>query len=327
MSEKDLYNVLGVARTATSDELKKAYRKLARQYHPDVNKAPDAGAKFTEVQEAYDVLSDEKKRRYYDQFGVVPGSAAAEAGSAGQGPRTPWGSGQRVRADQVDMDADELGSMFETFFGGGRSRDPFGGGPFAGAGAGGGGRTASGGSARSRAQRAPEPEPLEHELFLTFLGAARGGTEELKLNLEGKSRTIEINIPAGVRDGQQLRMRKGAGDRDLVLNIRVGGHPLFRREEGNDLSLDLNLTISEAILGATVSVPTLDGEVELRVPPGASSGAKLRLRGKGIQPAKAEAGDLYAVIRVLVPKPELLSESEKETIREIGLKQGNVRVQ
>ncbi|MBL8875665.1 MAG: DnaJ domain-containing protein [Phycisphaerae bacterium] len=321
MSDKDLYSVLGVARTATNDELKKAYRKLARQYHPDVNKAPDASAKFTQVQEAYDVLSDEKKRRYYDQFGVVPGSAAAEAGTAGQGPRTPWEGGQRVRADQVEMDPEELGSMFETFFGGGRSRDPFGGSPFGSGGA----RSGGGGSARSRAQRAPEPEPLEHELFLTFLGAARGGTEELKLNLEGKSRTIEVNIPAGVRDGQQLRMRQGAGDRDLVLNIRVGGHPLFRREEGNDLSLDLNLTIAEATLGASVSVPTLDGEVELRVPPGASSGAKLRLRGKGIQPAKGDAGDLYAVVRVLVPKPDLLSEAEKQVIREIGLKQGNVR--
>lgn len=320
MSDKDLYSVLGVARGASDDEIKKAYRKLARQYHPDVNKSPDAGAKFSQVQEAYDVLSDEKKRRYYDQFGVVPGSAAAEAGTAGAGPRTPWEGGQRVRVDQMDMDPEELGSMFETFFGGRRGQDPFGGGPF-----GGGSRAGSGRSARAGSQRAVEPEPLEHELFLTFMGAARGGTEDLKLNFDGRARTIEVNIPAGVRDRQQLRMRKGAGDRDLVLNIRVGGHPVFRREEGNDLSLELALTISEAILGATVSVPTLDGSVELRVPPGTSSGAKLRLRGKGIQPAKGEPGDLYATVRVLVPKADLLSEPEKQVIRDIGAKQGNVR--
>jgi len=322
MSEKDLYSVLGVAKSASGDEIKKAYRKLARQFHPDVNKAPDAGAKFTQVQEAYDILSDEKKRRYYDQFGVVPGSAAADAGTPGQGPRTPWEGGQRVRADQVEMDPDEIGSMFESFFGGGRSRDPFGGSPFGG----GGGAASTGGRGnKGRAQRVVEPEPLEHDLFLTFMGAARGGTEDLKLNLDGKARTIEVNIPAGVRDRQQLRMRKGAGDRDLVLNIRVGGHPVFRREDGNDLSLDLGLSISEAILGATVNVQTLDGTVEMRIPPGTSSGAKLRLRGKGIQPAKGEAGDLYAVVRVLVPKPELLSEEEKQAVREIGIKQGNVR--
>ncbi|MGH7244366.1 MAG: DnaJ C-terminal domain-containing protein [Phycisphaerales bacterium] len=323
MSEKDLYSVLGVAKTASDDEIKKAYRKLARQYHPDVNKAPDAGAKFTEAQEAYDILSDEKKRRYYDQFGVVPGSAAADAGTPGHGPRTPWEGGQRVRADQMDMDPEELGSMFETFFGGGRARDPFGGSPFGGGG--GGGNAAGGRGARGRAQRTVEPEPLEHDLFLTFLGAAKGGAEELKLNFDGKARTIEVNIPAGVRDKQQLRMRKGAGDRDLVLNIRVGGHPTFRREDGNDISLELNLSVSDAILGATVSVPTLDSAVELRVPPGTSSGAKLRLRGKGIQPAKGDAGDLYAIVRVLVPKPDLLSDAEKQAIREIGAKQGNVR--
>ncbi|MBL8885685.1 MAG: DnaJ domain-containing protein [Phycisphaerales bacterium] len=320
MSEKDLYSVLGVAKSASVDELKKAYRTLARKYHPDVNKAPDAAAKFTQVQEAYDVLSDEKKRRYYDQFGVVPGSAAADAGTAGHGPRTPWEGGQRVRADQMDMDQEEIGSMFESFFGGGRARDPFGGSPFGSTGGAAGPR-----GSRARSQRVVEPEPLEHDLFLTFMGAARGGTEDLKLNLDGKARTIEVNIPAGVRDKQQLRMRKGAGDRDLVLNIRVGGHPVFRREDGNDLSLDLALSVSEAILGATVSVQTLDGTVEMRIPPGTSSGAKLRLRGKGIQPAKGDAGDLYAVIRVLVPKPEALTDEEKQVISEIGRKQGNVR--
>lgn len=323
MSDKDLYSVLGIQRTASADEIKKAYRKLAREYHPDVNKAADAPAKFTRVQEAYDVLSDEKKRKYYDQFGVVPGSAAAEAGTAGSGPRTPWGAGgPNAHGQDVEIDGEELSSMFESFFGGGRARDPFGGSPF------GGGSARAGGAGRGKAraqQRPVEPEAIEHELFLTFLGAARGGTEELKLNIDGKTRTIEVNVPAGVRDRQQLRVRGGGGDRDLVINIRVGNHPVFRREEGNDLSLELALTIGEAILGSPVSVPTLDGEVELRIPPGTSSGAKLRLRGKGIAPAKGDAGDLYVVVKVVVPKPDTLSQSEKQTIREIGERQGNVR--
>ena len=317
MSEKDLYSVLGVSRSASVDEIKKAYRKLARQYHPDVNKAADAPAKFTQVQEAYDVLSDEKKRKYYDQFGVVPGSAVADAGTPGHGPATPWGAGPHVRAENIDIAPEELGSMFESFFGGSRGRDPFGGGPF--------NASARGGRSKGPGTRGPSLPPLEHELFLTFLGAARGGKEEIKLNIEGKARTIEVNIPPGVRDGQQLRVRNGAGDRDLVINIRVGGHPVFRREEGNDLSLDLALSISEAVLGGTVPVPTLDGEVELRIPPGTSGGAKLRLRGKGINPGKGEPGDLYAVVRVVVPRPESLSEPERDAIREIGERQGDVR--
>ncbi|HEX8878226.1 MAG TPA: DnaJ C-terminal domain-containing protein [Phycisphaerales bacterium] len=319
MSEKDLYNILGVARSASADEIKKAYRALARKLHPDVNKAPDAATEFAKVQEAYDVLSDEKKKRYYDQFGVAPGSAASEAGAGPHaGPRgwNPGGfGGQNVRVEGMDLDPEEIGSMFESFFGRGGS-DPFTRGPFA------GGR---GGTRASAAQRARVPEPLEHELLISFMTSATGGKEDVRLVTDDKPRTIEVHIPAGVRDGQQLRVRKGAGDRDVVITVKVGEHPRFRRGDGNDVLVDLPLNIAEATLGLTVPVPTLDGEVELTVPPGTGSGAKLRLRGRGIKPASGVAGDLYAVVKIVTPKPATLSAAEVATLRAIGAKQGDVR--
>jgi curved DNA-binding protein len=324
MSEKDLYSTLGVSRTASQDEIKKAYRALARRLHPDVNKAANAATEFAKVQEAYDVLSDEKKKRYYDQFGVAPGSAASEAGAGPHaGPHagahagwSPGGfGGQNVRVEGMDLDPEEIGSMFESFFGRGGS-DPFARGPFAGS------RPSGRASA---AQRARSPEPVEHEVLISFMTAATGGKEDVRLVTDDKPRTIEVNIPAGVRDGQQLRVRKGAGDRDVVITVKVGEHPRFRRGDGNDLLVDLPLNLAEASLGATVPVPTLGGEVELTIPPGTSSGAKLRLRGKGIEPVSGTPGDLYAVIKVVTPKPATLSAAEVATLRAIGAKQGDVR--
>ncbi|MBY0114283.1 MAG: DnaJ domain-containing protein [Phycisphaerales bacterium] len=326
MSEKDLYSILGVSHTASQDEIKKAYRALARKLHPDVNKAPNAATEFGKVQEAYDVLSDEKKRRYYDQFGVAPGSAASEAGSAGS--QGPWGAGggmgggggrgSNVRVEGLDLDPEEIGSMFESFFGRG-GNDPFARGPFPGGRAG----TRAGSQAGHRTARAVEP--LEHELFVSFMTAALGGKEDVRIVVDDKPRTIEVNIPAGVREGQQLRVRKGAGERDVVITVKVGEHPTFRRGEGNDLLVDLALNFGEAALGATVPVPTLDGAVELTVPPATSSASKLRLRGKGIKPASGNAGDLYVVIKIIAPKPATLSAAEVATLRAIGAKQGDVR--
>lgn len=320
MNEKDLYSILGVSRSASADEIKKAYRGLARKLHPDVNKASNAATEFAKVQEAYDVLSDEKKKRYYDQFGVAPGSAASEAGAGPHGGvHAGWGpggfGGQNVRVEGMDLDPEEIGSMFESFFGRGGS-DPFARGPFT------GGRP---GARASAAQRARAPEPLEHEVLISFMTAATGGKEDVRLVTDDKPRTIEVDIPAGVRDGQQLRVRKGAGERDVVITVKVGEHPRFRRGDGNDVLVDLPLNLAEATLGATVPVPTLDGEVELTVPPGTPSGAKLRLRGKGIKPASGTPGDLFAVIKIVTPKPATLSAAEVATLRAIGAKQGDVR--
>ena len=320
MNEKDLYSILGVSRSASADEIKKAYRGLARKLHPDVNKAANAAAEFGKVQEAYDVLSDEKKKRYYDQFGVAPGSAASVAGAGPNGSgHAGWGpggfGGQNVRVDGMDLDPEEIGSMFESFFGRSGS-DPFARGPFA------GGRP---GGRASAAQRARTPEPLEHEVLISFMTAAIGGKEDVRLVTDDKPRTIEVNIPAGVREGQQLRVRKGAGERDVVITVKVGEHPRFRRGDANDVLVDLPLNLAEATLGATVPVPTLDGDVELTVPPGTPSGAKLRLRGKGIKPASGTPGDLFAVIKIVTPKPATLSAAEVATLRAIGAKQGDVR--
>jgi curved DNA-binding protein len=328
MAKRDYYDALGVSRSATADEIKTAYRKLARKLHPDVNKAPDAQARFTEVQNAYDALSDPQKRKAYDQFGEagVSGSGAAAAAAAnaaggGAGPHFRWSSAGGPGVSSQEFDAEELGSMFEAFFGG---QQGFGsvGGP--------GGR--SGRSSRSRPQgRARHSEPLTHDLNVTFMTAAMGGTEKLRLSDGEKTRTIEVKIPPGVSEGAHLRVKGAAPEgADLILTIHVGEHPLFRRSlpgEGTqyDLVLDLPLTIGEATLGTTLTVPTLEGSVELKIPPGTSSGRKLRLRGRGIRPQSGEPGDLYVIAKVVVPDPSTLDDSEKETLRKISERQPNPR--
>lgn len=312
MSKRNFYDVLGVEKTASADEIRKAYRKLARQYHPDVNKAKDATAKFNEVQEAYDVLSDDQKRKAYDRMG----DRYAEGGRAqpGGGPHYTWTNVGGPGGGEVDFDMEDLGSMFETLFGGQRS-----GGPFA-------GQSRPRGGARGRAA----PTEVHHQVEISFLTAAVGGTERLKVSQNGKARTVEVNIPPGVNPGAQLRMRGAGPDgSDLILTIKVGEHPLFRRGDGAelgrglDLYLDLPLTIAEATLGTQVSVPTLTDAVELTVPSGTASGRKLRLRGRGIKDAEGRHGDLYAVIKIVPPSAEALSENDRhhlEAISKLGPK-------
>jgi DnaJ-class molecular chaperone len=253
MATRDYYEVLGVARGATSDEIKAAYRKLARKYHPDVNKAADAEKRFAEVQAAYDVLSDEKKRKLYDQFG----HAGAAAGGEG-----PWGSGGAGPAG-FNVDVEDLGSMFETFFGAGAGES------------GGGFRTARGQRAGPRRPRAAPA--AEIELPISFRTAARGGLERVRLTIGGRDTSLEVKIPPAVEEGARLRVR-GVEGHEVLLRVRVGGHPVFRRGDGPnsgkglDLYLDLPLTLAEATLGAKVAAPTLAGTVELVVPPAPGAG-------------------------------------------------------
>jgi curved DNA-binding protein len=189
------------------------------------------------------------------------------------------------------------------------------------------------GGARARARRSgprvrtesEEQRVFEHELLVPFMVAAKGGTERLKLSVDGKTRTIDVTIPRGIRDGARLRVRAGDDAPDVILRVKVGEHPLFRRTEarpsddtGLDLYLELPLTIAEATLGANVTVPTLDGSVELTIPPGTASGRKLRLRGRGIEDAKGAKGDLYAVIRIVPPEGRALSDDEAATLRRIA---------
>lgn len=308
-AKRDYYEVLGVARDADEDAIKSAYRKLARKFHPDVNKEADAAKKFNEVQQAYDVLSDAAKRKLYDQYG----HAGVESGAAaGGGPRARWSASQAGPGQgfDSDFDSEDLGSMFEAFFGG---RGPGRAGP------------------RSSRARAHQPqEEVRHQITISFMTAARGGVENVRVTTDGRARTIEVKIPAGTPDGANMRVRGGAsgddGGADLILTIKVGAHPLFRRGEGAelgkglDLYLDLPLTLAEASLGTTVSVPTLEGKVELSVPPGTGSGKKLRLKGRGIKDSAGRQGDLYAIIQVVFPAVSALTPEERDMLRSIASK-------
>lgn len=321
--ERDYYETLGVSRSATADEIRSAYRKLARRYHPDVNKDADAAARFNEVQEAYEVLSDPAKRQRYDQFGRAGAHVGAGEGGFGRGGGGPGGrahySWSNVGGDSGDFnfDPEELGSMFDAFFGG---RGGAGAGAATGAAQRGGGRGAAGPGRASR-----KPAPIEHEITVTFETAARGGRETLRLSAGGEEKVIDVTIPRAVADGARLRIRSALAGRDLLLTVRVGGHPLFRREMRKDgasldLSLDLPLTIGEATLGARVQVPTLEGPVDLVVPAGVSSGRRLRLRGKGLRnadPKGDEVGDLHAIVRIVAPDPDKLTDQQREALRQL----------
>jgi DnaJ-class molecular chaperone len=285
---RDYYETLGVQKGASEDEIKKAHRKLARQYHPDRNPGDkQAETKFKEVQEAYDVLSDKKRRQQYDQFGFAGPNAR---GGPGAGDFN-WGGGPGHFEFQGDPEA--AAEMFRNMFGGG------------------GGFEELFGGARQRGGRRARPQaPSEVEAVATipFTTAALGGT----VNLQVDSRQLDVKVPAGVEDGKKLRLRgQGPGGADLIVRLQVAPHPYFRRE-GNNLVLEVPLSLSEAVLGAKVDVPTLSGErLTVKVPPGTSSGARLRLRGKGIA-----GGDQYIEIKIAVPPAK--DERSRELIEELA---------
>jgi curved DNA-binding protein len=311
-SQRDYYEVLAIPRSASADDIKRAYRKLAREHHPDVNKAPDAAKKFAEIQQAYDVLSDDAKRKEYDQFGFSP---RAGAGPAGQSQYT-WAD-----AGGHDINGEDMESVFDAIFGGrsgfgnqtrGRARGP-----------------------RARTHRAEEPEPLRHDVRIPFMTMAKGGTESLRIREDGTSRSIEVTIPKGIHDAGQLRVRaagsKSGNAPDLIITVRVDPHPLFRRGEfedsgkGLDLFLDLPVTIAEATLGTTLAIPTLDDTVELALPPSTPSGKKLRLRGKGLSDPSGAKGDLYAIIKIVPPDAKSLSPEERHALEELARRATRVR--
>ncbi len=274
----DYYDTLGVKRGASEDEIKKAYRKLARQYHPDRNPGDKAAeARFKEIQQAYDVLSDKNKRAQYDQFGEAgpqPGF-----GGFGGGPGGPGGTTFRWQTDDSGIDPSEI---FSQIFGGG--------GGFGGA----GGPSAR----RGRGGRTRRPEPpatYETEVTIPFQTAALGGPIDLRVG----DRELTVKIPAGIEEGKKLRLGgQGPGGGDLEITIHVQPHPYFRRE-GNNILLEVPLSLPEAVLGTKVDVPTLDGtRLTVKIPPGTSSGSRLRLRGRGIA-----GGDQYIETKVVVPAP------------------------
>jgi curved DNA-binding protein len=291
MEYRDYYKILGVARTATEDEIKKAYRRLARKYHPDVSKEPDAEAKFKEVQEAYEVLKDPEKRAAYDQLG--------SEWKSGQQFRPPpdWASGFEFRGRprggaagagaETAFEDEGFSDFFSSLFGG---ASPF----------------------RSAGRRAGRDHHARIDIDLEEAYRGTPRTIELKRpelkpdgTLELRTHQVRVTIPPGVTDGQLIRLA-GQGEQgssggragDLYLEAHIRPHRLFQLD-GRDVTLTLPVAPWEAALGATVTVPTLGGPVELRIPQGSQSGQKLRLRGRGL-PGNPP-GDQYLQLKVALP--------------------------
>jgi curved DNA-binding protein len=314
---KDYYQTLGVSRDASKEEIQKAYRKLARKYHPDVSKEPDAEARFKELSEAYEALKDPEKRKKYDRFG----SAWKQARQTGQAP-PGWegihfdfgggpgrgGGGFRFEGAGPGFGGSGFSDFFEMLFGqsgaGARGFRP-------GAGAGGRARSAM----KGRDQEAP--------ITLTLEEAARGGKREISLAdpATGDSKSLSVSIPPGVKPGGRIRLAgQGAPDPgggppgDLYLKVEVAPHPKLRLE-GQHLHATVPITPWEAALGGQATVPTLNGTLTVKIPPGTSSGRRIRLRGKGFPSRKGDAGDLLAELRIVVP--EELTDRERELWEEL----------
>jgi curved DNA-binding protein len=283
MKYKDYYKILGVERTASADDIKKAYRKLAHKYHPDVSKDPQGEEKFKEVGEAYETLKDADKRAAYDQLG---------AHSAGENFQPPPDWAQRYGESQFSFDDIDLSDLFAGLAGGARS----------------GGR---------RAQNAAMPgEDYEVTAQISLPESYSGTLVDLRLTVpeydaNGGVRRVErefkARIPKGATEGDRLRLAgqggkgfNGGRDGDLYLNISLRAHAVFR-VTGRDLYFDLPLTPSEAVLGTSIEVPTLGGRVMLKVPPGTGTGKQLRLTGRGLPKPQGGQGDLFAIVQVAVP--------------------------
>ena len=295
VSYKDYYKLLGVEREAKAEEISKAYKKLARKYHPDLNPGDkQAEEKFKEINEAYEVLKDPEKRKLYDQLGPN-----WQHGQQFQGE--PGYENVHFTFNGKSFDGSGFSDFFETLFGGAAA---------------GGGRGANFGpdpfggfSSRPRRGR-----DVEAELPLSLEEASSGGRRTVTLQMPQGPKTLEVNVPAGIREGAKLRLAgqgvpaPGGTPGDLFLRVRYLPHPQFK-VEGENLHCDVALAPWEAVLGAKVAVPTLEGQVELNIPAGSSSGRKFRLRGKGLG-SGVNRGDLLA--RVMIKVPAQLSAEERE---------------
>jgi len=306
MPQKDYYQILGVSRDATSEQIRKAFKKIARENHPDAKKDDPAAAElFKAAAEAYDVLGDDDKRKKYDQFGenwkhFKDGQSPFAGGAGGGG--NPFRSGGPVDVDLRDLFGGQGAVDLEQIFGG-----------------------MFGGGGRSRAPRARRGEDLTATIQVPFQTAALGGSYDLAFERDGKKEELSIKVPAGIEDGQTIRLggqgqpgSQGGLAGDLLLTVTVQNHPWFRRE-GRNVLVEAPVTLTEAALGTRIDVPTLsDGIVSLTLPAGTSSGAKLRLRGKGIASRSGGRGDQLVQIKIVMPKN--LDDASKQLLNEFAEK-------
>jgi curved DNA-binding protein len=304
--DEDYYKVLEVSRDASQAEIQKAYRTLARKYHPDVSQEPDAKEKFQRVQRAFDVLNDPARREQYDRYGAAFEQMGAGAGPGGRGTTYTWTSGP---GGVEDIDFSQL--FGERFGGGGKAfEDIFA--QFS--------RADEAGARQSRA-RHRRGEDLRHEVEVPFTTAVAGGQIEVAVRrASGDVETLKVKVPPGIEDRTEMRLR-GQGEKppggapgDLYLRIRVAAHPWFHRR-GNHLYVRTPVTLSEAATGAKIDVPAPAGTVSVRIPPGANSGTRLRVKGQGVKPAKGEPGDLFVELQVMLPPG--MEDRDRELLREI----------
>jgi curved DNA-binding protein len=305
----DYYETLGVGRTASAEEIQKAYRNLARKYHPDRN--PDdtsAKKKFQEVQAAFDVLNDAEKRKMYDQYGSNY-EAFTRGGPAGDGPgQGKWTYSTGPQTYPFDLN-DLFGGAAEGSTGGGGFADLF-------------KQFGRGASARRR-PRAERGTDLKHELTVPFATAVLGGEAALSIQRQGgKLETIHLKIPVGIEDGKKIRLRgqgePGTGEGpsgDILVTVHVSPHPFFRRT-GKRLDVRVPVSLAEAVQGAKIDVPTPQGTIALSIPPGTSSGKRLRIKGHGVRPPNQTPGDLFAEIQILLP--DGLTDEERQQLAEIS---------
>ena len=296
MAVRDYYDILGLSKSASADDIRSAHRRLVRKLHPDVNKSdPKASEKFQEVQEAYDTLSDVEKRKQYDEFGRAGPPPQNPYAGTGGGGRNPYGWDPDAQTHVEEIDPSEFAGngqfsdIFEQLF---NQRGPF-------------NRGRGPGGKPSPMPEAAAPAGVEYPVKLTFEQAARGTTLPLSLQRGQRTETLDVKIPAGVKTGSRVRLKgRGSagpnGNGDLFVIVQVTDHAFFRRD-GLEVLLDVPISVYEAMLGTTLTVPTLDGRVTITIPPGTSSNAKLRIKGAGVVRG-AERGDQHCVVKVIITK-------------------------